>query len=507
MRILVVDDEYYSRKAIMQMIGDCCPHAALDEAEDGGEALGMLRSNRYDLLFSDIRMPGLDGIQLAAAVHEQFPSLVNVIVSGYDDFQYAQKAIAYRVEQYLLKPVQMQQIAQIMQRIQQQAELSAQRCLEERLAAVIYQEPDGGEEAETEFPLAGRSYRTAVFQMDRPYKERLEQALNEQLRHAGAACCFFCDRRNGTMHVAVLHAPGGFPWERLRLKELCMAAMEPIKRAGARIYAGLSSVIKDNAGGTDHGNELRQSYRQAKRALLNRHLAGGGSVGLYEELSGNPRYSFELLEELLLPLYNKLIRYQDKEAAELIGNLFRVIAERRLSAHTLHDTCSKLIAIFNAVIERINEEGAGTEPEPYLAPVDLYDYYEPDEIVRYLNGQAAALSAKLQQVRSRTDIVQQMKDYVERNYRHQILLDDMAKTMFYTDTSYLSRLFKKKSGMSFTNYLLSVRMQNAKKLLETDLSLSVADVASAVGFNDYSYFIHMYKKFYGETPGQSKKRD
>lgn len=110
MRILVADDEFFARKAILQMIHDWDGSVRVIEAEDGTAAQNVIDEALPDLVITDIRMPGMDGIQLAAYIRKNHPSMPVTIISGYEDFTYAREAIQYKVENYLLKPVDRQEL-------------------------------------------------------------------------------------------------------------------------------------------------------------------------------------------------------------------------------------------------------------------------------------------------------------------------------------------------------------------------------------------------------------
>jgi two-component system response regulator YesN len=106
MRLLIVDDEPIIRSGLTKMAGDYSqPFERIDTAVNGLEALEHIRESEPDLLLTDIRMPKMDGLELCRSVHESYPYIWMVVVSGYDDFDYAQKCLSYGVRHYLLKPV------------------------------------------------------------------------------------------------------------------------------------------------------------------------------------------------------------------------------------------------------------------------------------------------------------------------------------------------------------------------------------------------------------------
>ena len=498
MRILVVDDEYFARKALIQNILDWSAEVIVEEAENGEEALEKIQSQKFDLLFSDIRMPKLDGIQLASILFEQYPQIYNVIISGYDDFQYAQKAIAYKVEHYLLKPIEKADIFKILNQVQEDVKKHAHELFLEQLAS-FYHEEHGVENGVIKLPSA-ESYRTVVVQASALNEEWLSLHLKRKLCETGIETYLIRSRRFTNMFIVLL-LQQQMTIQPAKLEEIGGRLIDDYTmHTGSHMTIGISSSCTSD-------EDLIKSYKEAKHAILHRFIEGSRTgVFLYEDVNRQQYpYNLECAEELLQPLYNKMVSNQAKEAHEIIAKLLKWVVEKRLSVHTLHDTCAKLTALMNSVMDRVNQNKA--VPESYLDPLDLYELNTMDELADYFSSQVDLVMGKLEQVLHKHDIADQIKDYVEKNYRYNILLEDMAKNLFYTDVSYLSRQFKKKNGISFSTYLLSVRMQNAKKLLETTPQLSIAEISTAVGFNDYSYFIQTYKKFYGETPGRSKQKD
>ena len=110
-RILVADDEYYARKALVMMLEQMGLPIEVTDVEDGQEAVDYLGRNPVDIVVTDIKMPALDGIGVAAYVRDHFPETDVVIETGYEDFQYAIKAIRYGVKEYLTKPINAEELS------------------------------------------------------------------------------------------------------------------------------------------------------------------------------------------------------------------------------------------------------------------------------------------------------------------------------------------------------------------------------------------------------------
>ncbi|WP_207910971.1 response regulator [Paenibacillus albiflavus] len=497
MNILVVEDEFYTRKALVQLILDWNSASKVFEAEDGLEALEMMDTCKPDLVFSDIRMPRIDGLELLALIREKYPSVVSVIISGYDDFIYAQQAIRFKAEQYLLKPVERQEMVALLNRISEHKVSSAEIWLEERLAACLYEEQSFASES-NEFGSID-AYTTAVLRADGLQRDIVKQIARRMLSMRGIPFVLSNDRRHSDMVILWMYATDASKDNHLRdrqqiLQDVIQAYAET---AGGVLSIGLSTVKRDV-------RELAKSYIEAKHAVLYRLIMGNNIVFDASDMGAVTPYNHEWMNNWITQIDHKVINNRFGDAASLVRKLIAEVSEVRLSVHALYDMCAKITAILNSFIESENKRTG--ELMPYVEQIDLHQYDSTDEIADKLANLMESAASKLASSSSKFDITEDMKLYVQQHFHQEIILEDLAKNKYFTDPSYLSRLFKNKVGTSFSQYLLSYRMNKAKSLLESDFILSVSDVASAVGYSDYSYFIQMYKKHFGATPGKVKRQ-
>ena len=117
-QVLLVDDEYYVRQSLLRRIRNLENEdfKVIGEAENGEEALDMLRKHDIQLVITDIRMPVMDGLDLTRKILEQYPHILTVILTGYADFEYARKALRYGAFDYLLKPVSEESLDNLLSR-------------------------------------------------------------------------------------------------------------------------------------------------------------------------------------------------------------------------------------------------------------------------------------------------------------------------------------------------------------------------------------------------------
>jgi two-component system response regulator YesN len=498
MKILVVDDEFFSRKAMVQIIQDWNPQVNVYEAEDGQEALEQLKNVNPHLVLSDIRMPFLDGIELAAFIHKHHVDTTNIIISGYDDFKYAQQAIRYKVEHYLLKPVNKKHIRTLLEQYRQETELSSEKRMEDSFAALLY---EGTTSMLIPVDMDGiGKYAIAILRMNAVCKDQLKQVLKRTLSAFGVRAVTIADRRYSDMLVVWMYELSGSStaeWSaknRDCFKQIIRNSFQLGEYSFSVGMSGVHTEIK----------ELTVSYKEAKSALLYRLISGENHVYDAEYAAMNRPYNYGAIDEWISGLYQKLMKCQTKEAVDAMSHFLTNAVQLALSVNVLNDICAKVTTMLNSIIELTNARSDAAEVEVFLEQIDLHEYHSMEDITDEFTQAIVRLGERLVQNRTNTDMIEDIQYYVKRHYKQDILLEDLAKTMYFTDPTYLSRQFKKKTGMRFSQFLLSVRMLNAKTMLENDTSLSISEISSAVGFNDYSYFIQMYKKSFGETPGKYK---
>jgi len=478
MKVLVVDDEFYARKSLIQVIRQWDSSVTVVEAQNGEEAWGFIKADPPHLVLSDIRMPRVDGLTLARQMYQAFPSIMNVIVSGYDDFSYAQQAIQYKVSNYLLKPVGRDELVALLDRCKSMTNKNMESQQEEQLEESIFGETSASIETSSAITEVA-VIRTIAGGLD-SIKMILEANLS---RHNWSVNCIK-DRFHSDLIIAWMHGSSPLPnqvWHDI--------AADYNELNDGHLKLGIS-------GGYLHPDEMKNAYGKAKTALLHRFIEGENVVYAYDVVLQTEDYDFDYINQMASHFYQKLFRYHREEALVLT----RQVINGAPSVYGLYDICSKLTTTINAMIEWTNQRGASLTP--INVPFDLHHYRDREHLISYLSDWVLMISHALNDSRVKMNVAEDLKMYVLQHYQNDIILEDLAHNIYFTDPSTLSRQFKKYSGVTFTQYLLSVRMNSAKLLLESGSSLNVSEVARMVGYNDYSHFIQTYKKHFGETPGR-----
>ncbi|MFD0713831.1 response regulator [Paenibacillus sp. GCM10027626] len=504
MKIVIADDEFYARKAVVQMVADWDPAAELLEAEDGAQVLKLLEDAAPDLILTDIRMPQMDGIQLAAHVQQHYPHIRVAIISGFDDFAYAQEAIRYKVEHYLLKPVNDEELYPLLEQLKAATAILHTKKQAQLLSSCLY-----NGDCSAISGILSPPYRTAVICLSPDERDRCSEALREELARRQQQAFILNDKRRDHLLIVILSdLPAGQDGKQ-QLQLIFKAVRQQFLLYDPDDPALSIGISSSHA----HADQLPVAFREAKSAAIQSLLLHDCKDGqdrerqadklvFHEDTASGVKYDAEMIREWADHFGRKIAHHHSGEAAQMIDEWLHKAVEMSMSVYMLQDWYASTVKVINAFIEQVSAADAGA----FMEQRRLLDFCSIEEAKQALIEQMHTVSAQLKQNEEKTDIVASIKAYVELHYRSRIQLDELAKDKYFVDPDYLSRLFKRKSGMRFSAYLLSVRMDKAQLLLARSPELSVSEIASEVGFNDYSYFIQMYKKVYGETPGKYRSR-
>ncbi|MBD2846303.1 response regulator [Paenibacillus sp. IB182496] len=538
-KLLIADDEKMIREGIAGIV-DWRAHGIelAGVAADGHQARTLFAACRPDIVVTDIRMPGCSGLELARGIRASGSTAKVVILSGYEDFDYAQEALRLGAADYLLKPVMPDElVAKVLEardacraeqrHAEEAARLRAQlgesmpllreRFLQQAAAGLA---PTGEELAARlrylGLPLAAdQPCRALLVQLEPPdpaSEAEPEEELQLRLLQAGQVLQQRVDGRGGIFpgpdvsSIGVVlgrEAADGGGSVSLRDGEHD-TGMERVKRlahewqAALQQACGLGSTIGI---GLECGSvaELRDSYISAGEACKYKAFLGGGHVLAYSELqAGRPAlsaYPEEAERELVLAvkqgeserLTELLARFYRPSAALLEPEYAVMQAMRLLSAIgmellTLSVRAAEVLGPDYQVWDRLHRSG-GVLPD-LLA-----------ELEALLDRLAAAVRARHTRRDSDNRTVAQMIAYLQAHYNEPFRLDKLSEQV-YLSPNYVCSLFKEETGRNISEYLIELRIERAKALL-ADPELKVYEIARRVGYTDSRYFNKLFKRHTG----------
>ncbi|WP_020619358.1 response regulator transcription factor [Paenibacillus daejeonensis] len=508
-KVLIVDDEMYVRKGLINLLDwSSLQYEICGEAENGEQALGLIQQLTPDVVIIDIRMPVMDGLELIRQVKaegEHQPMFI--ILSGHPDFSYAQQAFRYNVSDYILKPVDEQELTATLKKVantlnqQQLLSITRDKPLVETVIESLLQTEPGDQVMEQiaqvlELPLSSAfTYVIAEMQDELPHRQvdylpALQAALQQEFQHEGSLLL---------VHVRVYNQYG------LILPEAWLAQRpgderDTYTRLRNRLQKELDIAIALFIGKqVPHLKKIALSAASAEESLNYRFATESEGVYLAEELSGKPLYYFDVDEEL----HTKLIygiEANEREAYEAAAEaIFQMIQDRKFAPGAVTNTVRRvLIAVIN-IIRQL--EGDEKELRFFDEVFQWQDRYRSlSQLRRVLLafiGEASAYIADKRGEKSEGNI-EKVKKYIDTHYRENIYLKGIAAD-FYMNPVYLGQLFRKQYGVYFNEYLLSLRIEEAKRLLR-QTKKRMYEIAELVGFQNADYFATQFEKLEQMTP-------
>lgn len=495
-------------------------------ALDGAEGLALIREKKPDIVVTDIRMPGLSGIEMVKLVDEgDIPSKI-IFISGYTDFNYAQEAVKLGAFDYLLKPFTPQQVIDAVAKardavLNERSRHSVLREMERQFAESM---PHLRQEfcrrlLRYDSSLESLNRQWGFLQMEMAYspllvmvaeidnfeeKARLlpikeielarfavQNVLEETL---ASRTKFILMRENVHQFVAVLNPPADL--DTAGLLELCRENID--RWTSQSVSIGIGSQA-------DTIQSVYLSYEQAKAALSYSFYSGGNCVLPYTEKSGfiSPRFSADKEKELLFALRSG---NQDK-AAKMLDDIFMecsqypVPPEPAVMTNLLYGLA---FSIFRALSEQVSDDER-RQLETKLAEMKEFASLSLSGWQRKLQDYCAFGCGMLanRQNHDAARLIVRTKTYIEDHIEQSLTVNDCAKSV-HLSPSYFANLFKKETGMTLMQYVTQQRMEKAKAMLAD--GLQVQEIAAALGYEDRPYFSELFKKHTGLTPTEYRNK-
>lgn len=521
--VLVVEDERDQRRALIERVDwKNAGFRVVGEAENGFEALDMADTLEPDLILTDIRMPMMTGLELAARVRELRPAVQIVILSGYDSFEYARTAINYNIISYLLKPISPLELTQALTEIH--------RKMDERLGSVIGK-PDG----DIKRQLHKLSVNEFLLPLMLGSNESMpdDSALSERARELGIikpnAAPGFCvivskfKNENGEAETTEKHASFiDTVLSRYMSSEsftvygravtlavcdgkepICSALELPLKEIvqTARRMLGNSCSIGVSREFTAL-SECSAAYFQAITAR--RYTSdGAGEVRFINDQERDGEFELDRIEKSVVELERLLKVGKGTELSDFLNGLYesntpenadllvvQIIATVYRVAGNAADK-SELMALFssNPIFARMTSYSSES-----VMKNELIDFCE----------EAKSLISRSQRRESEI-LCDRAIEIIDSRYSDESLSLAGVSDELGVSPNYLSALIKKNSGENFVNLLTERRMKAAYDMLVCT-GMKVLEISEKCGYGDQHYFSYCFKKFYGDTPNRIRSR-
>ncbi len=529
LQLLIVDDERSVVETLAETIPwEECGISAVHEALSGTMALQVMENHAIDIVMTDIRMPGMSGINLITAIRERWPHVQTILLSGYADFEYAKQAITQGTFEYLLKPVRdedvIDSVTRLVRRIQEKWETAASyqkamytlqenlpllrsTMLNKLLTGKTYSESALADKLKLlELPYAeGDSFGMLMIRMEEHLSEMADKdmALMEY-----AICNIVCEvmqphfhtwhTRDAHDYIIVLARPTGKGNPTKTLLEQYAAQIQ----TNVQLYLkGAISVMVGSWGRFPH--QIREVYDRAVWSMRKKMGQGQGLfVTASDEPEDEPTHTIRSLYEppTLLSLLDAG-RFDDVEKK------IRHIFEELLHSNEHHDIAEQMMEVYHVLAGVfayiIHKNGKQLSA---VLPGESYRYFQApsyttaqqllDWSIRTLHHIQQDAEQELKD--NHSTIVRSVKSFVDRNLAGDVSLPAIADHV-HLHPVYLSKVYKAETGEALTAYVYRLRMEKAAFFLRTSAA-KVFEIAELIGYNNTAYFIRVFKKFYDMTP-------
>ena len=519
-KVMIVDDEKLICKLVQALVEwDKLGMQMAAQAENAIQALDMLQQYRPDILITDIRMPGMDGLELIKNAKKICPELEIIIISGYAHFEYARNALSLGVGNYLLKPIKQDELNETLRKIgerldakksAQGMEMAERRVSESDVNRLRYALlKDLVEDAYN--PTAVQLQENYYFKAEADcYQAIVVKAGYDPEQMSKAAQTVICEKTKELFYHCLSKNCNDCLFD--YVKDSGYGILNFIKEDTDKIRTLLLEFLRQLeanrsmlgpvrfslaiGGVTVDAEQLTASIRKAELAIRERIVEGWGR--LLEEVppaSGLPmqdildRYCKEMEHaiEVLDPAEASKCGEELKNAVMSVPDVRgREIQETVLSAGRF------FIVRVRATSPTIFEEKCmhGGSAEELFHELSTLQEELMTEALEARQGETSRP-------------IRQAKQYVHKHYAENITLEEVCDHVGFS-VAYFSALFKKETGEGFAKYLMRVRMDEAKTLLR-ETGLSVTEICERVGYNDRKHFTQTFHKIAGVNPAEYRK--
>ncbi len=534
LKVFLVEDEIVMREGIKKNIDwEKEGYQFAGEASDGELAFPMIKETRPDILITDIKMPFMDGLELSRLVKKELPGIKIIILSGYDEFEYAKEAIKIGVTDYLLKPMsgaklleavnkvgetvlaehEQQNFIEIYEKERQESQIIAKRNLfRDMIDGKLSVSELSEQGTRLGVNLVAECYAVILCQIrTQDNSEQVTDVYSEQIVDiTGKIESEFADREDiqiyeqlGEVIAFLIMAQ-----DETQMKEKEEACLEELKGitdsyGNVKYFGGVGSTVK-------RIREVRKSYQEANRAFSHRFLTDESRI-FY---AGNDTGTVDMpIEEINLQgldigkldrmvLFNFLRSGSQTDIEHFVDDFFESLGEKNIGSllfrqyivMDMYFTIASFLESIGLSKDEISEISGkfkdGTNALSTLASTK-----------KYMTGllEKSIAQRNLISEQKYSSVIADAKKYIENNYANEDISLNTVASSVNISPNHFSTVFSQETGVTFIEYLTGVRMQKAKELLRST-SLKSSEIGYRVGYRDPHYFSYLFKKTQNVTP-------
>jgi two-component system, response regulator YesN len=520
MKVIITDDEIQIRKGLrMKVDWEEEGFQIVGEASNGRDTLELLGTMDIDLVITDMRMPIMDGMELARRCQQEFPKVKVIVLSGYSDFEYVRGSMKEGVKDYLLKPVAPDELVEALRKIRKEIEEERRKQVETAQMRQLVL---------TQFQEVQEQYLLYLVKEEwlqlNLVIERLRQLQLEELVKENVVVQFF---------TVEIRESFGNP---NRVKELWVPFQMLCKEVSKEhtgtfsfydpSYANMIHFLQliDSERVNDTSRLVESVQRNVKRLLNLETVIGIGNVvtGLTNFKTGyissllawsqsqlgsqsqiidaaiTKEEVFEFSPDLERKLTNAIENINFEAFKENIQTLLRGNGNQSILSFSF--AANRLLFLLGSLARKYDIETKDIQKTIWNCQQSIWELNSQGKVIENLLQLAQLIIEKVRMARFSNGklIVDSVRHYLDQHYASEISLTLLSE-LFHINSAHLSETFKNYVGQNFSDYLVNLRMDKAQQFLR-DKELKIIDVANLVGFSNSGYFSTVFKKHFGQTP-------
>lgn len=521
-KVIIVDDEKRILKLIEKLIQwEKLGLQIVGKANDGIEAIDLIKEKKPNIVITDIRMPGYDGLEMIERARNIDENLQFIIISGYEQFEYAKKAIEFGVKDYLLKPINKEKLIKTLINVKKHIKKNIDIEIIKKdvnlirvsfLNNVLFKNEGLNNtniykiNEKYHFSFIEKYFNVVLFKIDYNTKlysditvmnTKIVNIIKENLKLGVNECEIITNKNN--IYLILNY--------KLKQLENIEILIQQVHQKIIEYIIGIKNFQVTIAYGSqvEKINDLNISFNSSNSLIEDRILYGKNRIYKYNEVLPIKKE----VEDIFYIFFKRFIKYVEMlDYAKIEYSFMKFkqdISNMPLRGINLKDFFQELFKAYYLVLKnnKFKNNNLNKEHKEIKSIIDNSDSIDGlfSDSLQYLLEDINSITKKSFQ-NNMIEIIK-AKEFIEKNYMENIKLEDVGNYIGF-NPSYFSSVFKKETGTSFVEYLSMVRVEKAKELLK-ESDLKIQDISSMIGYNDSKYFTKTFIKYSGLKPNEYRK--
>lgn len=505
MRIVIVEDEVKIREGIARLIETQTDHVVQGEAVNGEEGLEMVLRFKPDLVITDIRMPGMDGLEMVKQLYERKVPLHVVILSGYSEFEYARNAIRYGVDEYLLKPLDVDDIRKMLGKIEEKIQLEQ---MTNGTPGMHLKNLITGEEKDAEnncrilreicgIPGEGdyELFVGYIGSAQPSYRDEMEHFVEEiRERHRELQVIYFYMENSQKGYLLSCGEKGGGKVQALEKSVYNSLILKFRGKPGRAVWGKKQFSCPE---------EIRKSARELDDMLSYALVINSEGFLDMEQIKTYSPKPFVPPAHIYNRIRSAVCQDEAEKLRQAGEEFITFMREGHFESGEIRKAFIKNYYLIGDTLQEIDQSRYQHLRNRNLLRnmENAVTWHELECAYRDVMQVIAGANARREDISNY--VIKRAINYIREHYQEGLTQEEVASVLEITP-EYLSTLFNREMGINFSVFLKQFRISHAKRLLKgTDMK--VYEIAGAVGYSDPKYFQRVFKEEIGVSPGEYRQ--